>query len=114
MSQTDPEARILLCTAPDMDTARALARGLVGERLAACCNLVGGVASIYRWEGALEETEEVLLVIKTSAERVPALREALLARHPYDVPELVSLRPDAVAPRYLDWLLAATGGAARS
>jgi len=104
------EARIVLTTAPDLDVARELARGLVAERLAACCNLLGGVTSVYRWEGAVQEAAEVLLILKTSAERLPALEAALLARHPYDVPEVCALAPEAVEPRYLAWLLGAACG----
>jgi len=63
------DVRVVLVTAPDPDTAAALARALVEERLVACVNLVPGVRSIYRWEGAVEEAAEVLLVVKTRADR---------------------------------------------
>jgi periplasmic divalent cation tolerance protein len=96
--------RLVLTTAPDREAARALARGLVDEGLAACCNLVGGVDSVYRWEGAVREEAEVLLVIKTSAGRLSELERALLARHPYAVPELVVLHPERVEPRYAAWV----------
>ena len=102
------EVRIVLTTAPDPDTARELARGLVEERLAACCNLLGNVTSVYRWEGRVEQAAEVLLVVKTAAARLPELQAALLARHPYAVPELVVLAPEELEPRYLAWLLEAT------
>jgi periplasmic divalent cation tolerance protein len=96
--------RLVLTTAPDREAARALARTLVAQRLAACCNLVGGVDSVYRWEGAVREEGEVLLVIKTSAVRLAELERALLTRHPYAVPELVVLLPERVEPRYAAWV----------
>ena len=106
MSTTD--ARVVLVTAPDQEVAERLARALVEERLAACANLVGGVTSIYRWEGELQQDSEVLCVFKTSAARLPAFEARLDELHPYDVPECVALTPDHVAPHYLAWLLAGT------
>lgn len=97
------QARIVLITHP-VEGARELARDLVEARLAACCNLTE-VRSVYRWQGAVEDEAEVLLVVKTAADRLPALEAHLEAHHPYDVPELVALRPDHVAPDYLAWLL---------
>lgn len=106
-ARPEREARLVLSTTADLDSARGLARTLVEERLAACCNLVGGLTSVYRWQGAVEEAAEVLLVIKTSAARLAALEARLAELHPYDVPELVVLTPERVAPDYLAWLLEA-------
>jgi periplasmic divalent cation tolerance protein len=100
------DVRVALSTAPDADAAARIARVLVDERLAACANLVPGVRSIYRWQGAVEEAAEVLLVIKTRADRVEALAERLRALHPYDVPELVVLPVAAGLAPYLDWVRA--------
>jgi periplasmic divalent cation tolerance protein len=97
-------ARVVLITAPDGQTARQLARALVERRLAACVNLVPGITSIYRWQGAVEESGEVLMIAKTSAEAYPRLEAALSELHPYEVPECIALAPDAVAPKYLAWL----------
>jgi periplasmic divalent cation tolerance protein len=105
----DPAApRVVLVTAPDADAGAALARSLVADRLAACVNLVAGVTSVYRWEGAVEEASEVLLVLKTTAGRLAALEAAVVERHPYDVPEFVALEPAAVEARYAAWLAAET------
>jgi periplasmic divalent cation tolerance protein len=98
-------ARVVLITAPDLSSARSLGRALVEARVAACANLVPGVTSIFRWEGALQEAAEVLLVVKTRADRLEDLGRLVAELHPYEVPELVALRPDAVAPSYLAWLL---------
>jgi len=84
---------------------RPLARALVEARLAACVNIVPGVESIYRWEGRIAEDGEKLLLIKTTDERVDALQEMLLARHPYDVPEFVVITPDEVRGAWREWLL---------
>ena len=105
----DPSAspvRVAFSTAPDAETAARIARALVEERLAACVNLVPAVRSIYRWQGVVEDQTEVLLVIKTSAERVGPLAERLRALHPYEVPELLALPVAAGLGPYLDWVAA--------
>ncbi|MEK9501789.1 divalent-cation tolerance protein CutA [Gaopeijia maritima] len=101
-SVDDP--RVILVTAPDRDTAHELARTLVGERLVACANLLPGVRSVYRWEGAVEEADEVLLLLKTRADRVDTLRRRVVSIHPYDVPEFVVLPVEGGLDRYLDWI----------
>lgn len=107
--QAVPKARmtdvvVVLVTAPDADTAARLAHTLVEESLAACGNLVPGVRSIYRWQGAVHDDAEVLLVLKTRADRVEALRARLVALHPYEVPEVLALPVlDGHGP-YLDWV----------
>jgi len=106
MDPSSSPVRVALSTAPDADTAARIARALVEERLAACVNLVPAVRSIYRWRDRIEDAAEVLLVIKTRAERVEALAARLRALHPYELPELVALPvADGLAP-YLDWVAA--------
>jgi periplasmic divalent cation tolerance protein len=94
---------VLTTTGPDFD-APGLARRLVEARLAACVNILPGVESIYRWENRVVQEGEKLLLIKTTAERLPALREALLAAHPYELPEFVVIRPEEVESRYAAWI----------
>ena len=97
-------ALLCLSTCPDDASAERIARLLVEERLAACVNRVAGVASTYRWQGAIHDETEVLLLIKTTRERFDALRKRLLELHPYELPELVALDiADGYAP-YLDWV----------
>jgi periplasmic divalent cation tolerance protein len=96
--------QVAFCTAPNQDVARQLAQAVVGERLAACVNIVAGVTSVYRWEGAVQEDEEVLLVLKTTADRRDALQARLLALHPYTVPEFFVLDASEVSAPYLEWL----------
>jgi periplasmic divalent cation tolerance protein len=98
------DVRVAFSTAPDADTAARIARALVDERLAACVNLVPGVRSIYRWQGALEDAAEVLLVIKTRAERLEALSARLRTLHPYELPELVALPAVGGLDAYLAWV----------
>ena len=95
---------VALTTVGTADDAERIARALVERRLAACVNVVAGVVSVYRWQGAVERDEEQLLVIKTSAERFESLRDALVALHPYELPELVALPVVAGHAPYLAWL----------
>jgi periplasmic divalent cation tolerance protein len=84
--------------------AERIARALVTSRLAACVNVVPGVISVYRWQGEVQRDEERLLVIKTTGEALPALRDALVSLHPYELPELVAVPvQDGYAP-YLRWI----------
>lgn len=95
---------VVLVTAPSQEKAAELAHALVGEKLAACVNLVPGLRSIYRWEGAVEDASEVLLLVKTTHDRFDALHQRVLALHPYDVPEVVKLDVAAGHLPYLDWV----------
>lgn len=103
------EIRVVLVTAP-REAAHALAGSLVASRAAACVNVLPGVTSVYRWEGEVREDPEALLVIKTTADGVAGLREAVAREHPYDVPEFLSLVVDEGLPDYLSWVAASTGG----
>lgn len=104
------DVRTVLVAAPDDATARALAEAVVGERLAACANVVPGVLSVYRWQGEVRRDPEVLLVMKTTAARAEALRARLVELHPYEVPEVLVLAVDAGHPPYLRWVGAEVEG----
>jgi periplasmic divalent cation tolerance protein len=95
---------VVLSTVGTAEDAARVARALVERRLAACVNVVPAVRSIYRWKGRVEEDEERLLVIKTRRDRIEALREALVALHPYELPEAIVLPIEAGHPPYLAWL----------
>ena len=99
---------ILLSTCPDMTTAQRLARTLVEESLVACVNVLPAVWSIYRWNEAVQSDEETLMIIKTTAERLVAARERLVALHPYELPEVVALPVADGHHPYLAWVAAAT------
>lgn len=104
-----PEIRAVLVTAPDLETAEALGTALVEEGLAACANLVPGVVSLYRWEGAMQRDGEVLLVLKSTARAFEALRARVVELHPYDVPEVLALPVDAGHAPYLAWVRGEVG-----
>lgn len=96
-------ARIALVTCP-VDAADAMARQLVEARLAACVNIVPRVASIYRWNGEVQREDEALLLVKTTVEGFEALQSAVLALHPYELPEVIAVDiADGHSP-YLDWI----------
>jgi len=99
---------LAFCTCPDADSARRLAGTLVEERLAACVNLLPGMTSVYRWRDAVETADEVQLIIKTTAARLPALAARLAELHPYELPELVAVQAAAGLPAYLAWVTAET------
>ncbi len=104
--------RLVLVTAPDAAVAERLAEGLLERELAACCNLIPQVTSLYRWEGAVQRDTEQLMLVKTTAQHLRAVQAFLKAEHPYDVPECIALEPSAVEASYLAWWLAAVRGGA--
>ncbi len=91
-------------TTPDRDSAERLARLLVGERLAACVQVVPGVRSFYRWEGEVAADDEHLLLVKSTAALFAAIRDRIHAEHPYDTPEVLAVPASAVDERYFSWL----------
>lgn len=95
---------------PDDATAQQLAQALVGDGLAACVNQLAPCRSVYRWDGAIEAATEVPLVIKTTRAACPALIDAITARHPYDVPEILALPVSAGLPAYLQWVAGSCPG----
>ena len=105
---TPEETLLVITNLPDADSAGRISRLLVEQRLAACVNILAPCHSLYRWEGKLEEAEEVPLLIKTSAARYAALEEAIRAYHPYELPEIVAVRIEKGLPAYLAWMAAAT------
>lgn len=104
MAGADADVRVVLITAPDVETGNGLARALVSERLAACVNVVSGVRSFYRWEGAVLDDAEVLLVAKTRGDRCAALAARVRDLHPYELPEVLALPAVAGSEAYLDWV----------
>jgi periplasmic divalent cation tolerance protein len=100
--------RLVLCTAPDAATAERIATAVVEERLAACVNVMPGVASTYRWEGKVERAGEVLLLMKSSADRYPALEARVRELHPYAVPEVIALAIAEGSAPYLEWITEST------
>lgn len=95
---------VVLVTCPTKTSARRIAKRLLGERLAACVNVISGVESLFRWQGQVEQAREWLLLIKTAAPRVKRLTQAVLAAHPYEVPEIIALPITSGHPPYLRWI----------
>lgn len=113
MDETHRKAVLALTTLPDPDAARRLARQLLESRLVACVNILPAGRSMYWWKGQLEEVDECVLLLKTTAERWPALKQALPALHSYDVPELLAFDiTDGLEP-YLQWLVTEVQGVAQ-
>ena len=95
---------VVLVTAPDLKTGRKLARAALTARLVACANLVPRIESHYWWQGKIESSPEVLLVMKTTTARLAALEDLVVAQHPYDTPEFIVLPITRGNKRYLAWL----------
>ncbi len=100
---------VVLVTCGSNEEAERIARALVEARLAACVNILGPVRSIYRWEGKLNDDQEVLLLIKTSRSLFDQVRHAVEKAHSYEVPEVICLPIIDGAPNYLDWLTDSVG-----
>jgi periplasmic divalent cation tolerance protein len=103
------DVRTILLTAPDADVAERVGRALVAERLAACANIVPGVVSLFRWEGRIQREAEVLVIVKTTDDRVEDLCARVVELHPYQVPEVLVLPVLAGHPPYLDWVRGEVG-----
>ncbi len=94
----------VFCTVPDEQTASTIARHLVEARLAACCNIIPGLRSIYIWEGSIQDDKELLLIIKSKASLFDQLQATIKSLHPYQVPEILALPVDSGNKEYLKWL----------
>ncbi|MBW2289596.1 MAG: divalent-cation tolerance protein CutA [Deltaproteobacteria bacterium] len=108
MAAPETELCAVLTTAPDEGIAAMLARTLVEERLAACVNLIPGARSIYRWQGALQDDSEVVLIIKSHRNRTQALAARIKDLHPYELPEVLVLPVSGGSAPYLDWIATET------
>ena len=97
--------RVVLTTFGNAEDAAKAVRLLVDEQIIACGTILPGARSIYRWKAAIEDSEEAVVLLKTSAERFPALEERLRAINPYETPEIVALDPTAVSKDYADWMI---------
>lgn len=98
------QALVVLTTCGNDEDARRLARRLVESRLAACVNAIAQVSSTYRWRGEVQQDQETLLIIKTTAERFAALEEAIRGLSTYELPEVIALPIAAGSSPYLEWL----------
>ena len=98
------EILLALSTFPDAETARRIAEQLVTEHFVACANILPGVQSIYHWQGKVEKASETIVFFKTTESCLAAFQAKLKALHPYDVPEIVTVRISDGLPEYLQWV----------
>jgi periplasmic divalent cation tolerance protein len=95
---------LVLVTAPDVEVGRKLAAAVLNARVAACVNIVRGLESHYWWQGKIDQSSEVLLLIKTTTAKLKALEKVVRENHPYDTPEFVAIPASLVAKNYLAWV----------
>ena len=98
------DKRIVLSTVGSEEEARKIAHHLVEQQLAACVNIVPKIESVYRWQGKVESSREYLLLIKTSSEKFPQVRDAIRELHSYELPECIALALEDGSPEYLQWV----------
>lgn len=110
---TETSTRIALLTAPDLEVAERLVSALVEERIIACGNIIPALISIYRWQGAVERSAEVMIIVKTTVAEVSRLVERVPELHPYEVPEVLVLPVEAGYGPYLDWVGESVGSKSR-
>jgi periplasmic divalent cation tolerance protein len=95
---------LILCTVPDRETGLKLSRSLLKQGLAACINLTSPITSVYHWQGHLEESEEILLLIKTTTQQYKDVEAVLRAQHPYELPEIIAVPVEQGLEDYLNWV----------
>jgi periplasmic divalent cation tolerance protein len=96
---------LVLVTAPDVKVANKLIRIILQNRLAACANLIPQIESHYWWKGKIENSDEVLIIFKTTRPRLAEMEKCVLKNHPYDTPEFLALPVGSGNKKYLDWIL---------
>jgi periplasmic divalent cation tolerance protein len=95
---------VIFVTAPSRESAVSLAGTIIDSQLAACVNILPEITSVYNWKGKREQSEEVLLLVKSRAELFPELETLISSNHPYEVPEILAIPSTAVAEPYARWL----------
>lgn len=103
---TMPESKyqLVFSTVPDRETAGKIAAAVVEEGLAACVSIIPGLTSVYSWQGKICKDDELLLMMKTTADLYKQLEAAIKRLHPYEVPEVVAIGIDKGLPEYLNWI----------
>ncbi len=99
---------VVLCTTPDISSAKNIAHIAVENNNAACCNIIQNIISVYSWESKINEDDEFLLIFKTTAGKYKKLEQKILEIHPYDLPEIVYLEIKDGYSKYLDWIIKST------
>ena len=96
---------LVYCTVSNQDEAKRIAHRLVKKKLAACCNILSTVDSIYRWKGDIEETEESLMLLKTTVKKYDQLEKEIKMIHSYAVPEIIATKLEMGSSAYIDWII---------
>jgi len=99
---------LVLCTSPDLNEAKNISRKLVEKKLAACCNILPKVLSIYHWQGKIEESQEILILIKTTQKKYDQLEKEIKMMHSYSVPEIIATQIETGSRAYIDWIVEST------
>jgi periplasmic divalent cation tolerance protein len=95
---------LVYCTCPDSESAESISRKLVEQGAAACVSRLSGVTSTYLWQGIIETSAEILLLIKSSNKQYPELEKIIVSLHPYELPEIIAVSVDQGHPDYLHWV----------
>lgn len=95
---------VVFCTTPSAEISNQIANECIKKKIAACCNIIPGIRSIYEWEGKVEKSEEQLLMIKSTEDNFKALENTINEIHPYDVPEIISVKINNGNESYLKWI----------
>lgn len=98
------QIKIIITTTSSFDTARDLGRRMLSQKLCACVNILPKCYSLYHWQNNIEETEEYMLLIKTSADKYDAVEKLIKTIHPYELPEIISLNVGDASSEYLNWI----------
>jgi len=101
---------IIFCTASSEAEGERIAAALVEKKLAACCNIIPDIKSVYRWKGQVESAEEVLLVIKSTSELFSQIKKYIIDLHSYDVPEILAIPVVDGSEEYMEWIRTSTSG----
>lgn len=96
--------QLIFCTCPNQSTAEQLAHALLAEQLIACVNILPSITSIYYWQGQIETSQEVLLLIKAPQAQYRAIESLLKNQHPYEIPEIIAVAIEQGLPAYLNWI----------
>jgi periplasmic divalent cation tolerance protein len=96
---------LVFCTSPDFNEAKSISHILVEKKLAACCNIIPNVSSIYQWQGKIEESQEALMLIKTTQKKYDQLEKEIKMMHSYSVPEIIAANIETGSRAYIDWIM---------
>ena len=104
----DNDVILVLITVPDSETADRIATVLIDKRLAACVSIIPGLKSVYRWKDEICRDDEFLLTVKSVSSKFELLKREILANHPYDLPEIISIKIQDGLEGYLEWVASET------